>query len=154
MLTKRLNPLRTYNPTTQTRDLDTLERGYWYFHINLVPETEATAPGSLPNPTYWDKPLFTRFWTFLTELIAKEGRAGWGVWCILEERDPSRGAEADEPAKYNAQALSLKVYAWGEIACHIYLLLFLASERRIRKMGAQWRDGCDEVVIQMPGTGI
>lgn len=46
--------------------------------------------------------------------------------------------------------LTLKIYAWGEIAVHVYLLLFLASERRIRKMGAQWRDSREEVIIQMP----
>jgi hypothetical protein len=44
----------------------------------------------------------------------------------------------------------MKVYAWGEIASHIYLLLFLASERRIRGMQAEWRDGAEDVVIQMP----
>lgn len=45
--------------------------------------------------------------------------------------------------------LTLKVYTWGEIVGHVYLLLFLASERRIRKMGAQWRDCGEEVVVQM-----
>lgn len=33
---------------------------------------------------------------------------------------------------------------------HIYLLLFLASERNIRGMGAQWRDARGEVVIELP----
>ncbi|RDW74595.1 uncharacterized protein DSM5745_07257 [Aspergillus mulundensis] len=158
MLTDRLKSPRTYNPKVQTRDLDVLERGYWYLDINLVPETSATVPDSHPSRTYWDKPLFTRFWTFLSDFIAKEGRAGWGVWCILEDRNHNAvktgTSTSTENAQFGAQALSLKVYAWGEIACQIYLLLFLASERRIRKMGAQWRDGSDEVVIQMPGASI
>ena len=47
------------------------------------------------------------------------------------------------------KSLTLKVYTWGEIASHIYLLLFLASERKIRKMGAQWRDCGEEAVVQM-----
>ncbi|KAL4920811.1 hypothetical protein BDW62DRAFT_176279 [Aspergillus aurantiobrunneus] len=165
MLTKRLKLPRTYNPTKQTRDLDSLERGYWYLHINLVPPApEASATPHTPNPsanntspTSWDLSLFSKFWTFLSDFISKEGRAGWGVWCILEDEcqnytSPSQEADAERPTRpiETQQPVTLKVYAWGEIACHIYLLLFLASERRIRKMGAQWRDARDEVVIQMP----
>jgi hypothetical protein len=60
------------------------------------------------------------------------------VWCILE-RDVLL-----------SDRVTLKVYAWGEVAMHVYLLLFLASERRIRGMGAQWRDYREEVVVQMP----
>ncbi|KAL4984262.1 hypothetical protein BDW68DRAFT_167348 [Aspergillus falconensis] len=164
MLSNRLKSPRTYNPIFQTRDLDTLERGYWYLRLTLVRGSESesenhnqTIAGTSSAALCWDKPLFTRFWTFLSEFICKEGRAGWGVWCILEDqRDRDRhtnGEYSTSIGPINAQFLSLKVYAWGEIASHIYLLLFLASERRIRKMAAQWRDGRDEVVIQMPGSG-
>ncbi|KAL4996740.1 hypothetical protein BDV10DRAFT_171389 [Aspergillus recurvatus] len=156
MLSNRLKTPRTYNPIFQTRDLDILERGYWYLRLTLVPGSERENRTS-STALCWDKPLFTRFWTFLSDFICKEGRAGWGVWCILEEqRDRDRHANGEystSAGPVNARFLSLKVYAWGEIASHIYLLLFLASERRIRKMGAQWRDGRDEVVIQMPGSG-
>ncbi|KAL3476325.1 hypothetical protein BJX99DRAFT_144794 [Aspergillus californicus] len=168
MLATRLKSPRTFNPKTQTRDLDKLERGYWFLRITLVPclpsQKEVTLPGPNPNPTTWDTPFFTKFWTFLSDFIAKDGRAGWGVWCILEsenenecETNPSHktnegGKEAQAPEHHIAQpqSLNLKVYAWGEIASHVYLLLFLASDRRIRKLGAQWRDARDEVVIQMP----
>ncbi|KAL4806358.1 hypothetical protein BDV18DRAFT_139316 [Aspergillus unguis] len=163
MLSKRLKSPRTYNPTIHTRDLDTLERGYWHLHlhINLLspsPEEKDKAAITHLQParnTIWDKPLFTRFWTFLSDFISKEGRAGWGVWCILEETNPSTDDETTPQgpaqATSNVQSLDLKVYTWGEVASHIYLLLFLASERRVRTMGAQWRDASDEVVIQMPG---
>ncbi|KAL4786273.1 hypothetical protein BJX76DRAFT_130122 [Aspergillus varians] len=173
MLAKRLRSPRTYSPTTQTRSLNSLERGYWYLHlrINLAPEVN---PSNLsPSPSFWDKPLFSRFWTFLSDFISEEGRAGWGVWCILEDEDEDQNEvmipapqETDGDGEPNTttaaaaaaaagharseQSVSLKVYAWGEIACHIYLLLFLASERRVRKMGAQWLDSRDEIVIQMP----
>ncbi|KAL4816567.1 hypothetical protein BDW67DRAFT_44975 [Aspergillus spinulosporus] len=165
MLSNRLKSPRTYNPVFQTRDLDILERGYWYLCLTLVPESESesenrnqTAARTSSTVLCWDKPLFTRFWTFLSDFISKEGRAGWGVWCILEKRERgwdrnARGEDTIPTEDIFAQSVSLKVYAWGEIASHIYLLLFLASERRVRKMGAQWRDGRDEVVIQMPGPG-
>ncbi|KAL4758501.1 uncharacterized protein BDW70DRAFT_96275 [Aspergillus foveolatus] len=168
MLSSRLKSPRTYNPVFQTRDLNILERGYWYLRLTIVPgavsefENQSQTAARTSNKVLcWDKPLFTRFWTFLSDFISKEGRAGWGVWCILEERERERERDHDangedttsaEPTV--AQSVSLKVYAWGEIATHIYLLLFLASERRVRKLGAQWRDGRDEVVIQMPESAM
>ncbi|KAL2846808.1 hypothetical protein BJX68DRAFT_268522 [Aspergillus pseudodeflectus] len=159
MLTKRLKSPRSYNPTNQTRDLDNLERGYWCLRINIT--SNGPEKPTAPNPISWDTTFFLNFWTFLSDFIAKEGRAGWGVWCIAEDETPSsRTPVPQETPEGEAsqllgtprttQQLAVKVYAWGEIACHIYLLLFLASERRIRKMGAQWRDARDIVVIQMP----
>ncbi|OJZ85917.1 hypothetical protein ASPFODRAFT_46988 [Aspergillus luchuensis CBS 106.47] len=152
MLSTRLNPSRTYTPLQQTRPLDDLERGHWYLRLNLT-NTLNPKPNS---STTWDMPLFTRFWTFLTDFIAKEGRAGWGVWCVLEDDgsdkpapSPQNGPE-DGGVEKPTRPVTLKVYAWGEIASHIYLLLFLASERRVRRMGLQWRDSADDVVIQMP----
>lgn len=139
MLATRLRSARTYTPLHQTRPLDKLERGHWFVPLTLVED------GVAADPNTWDMMFFARFWSFLSDFITEQ-RAGWGVWCILEEAPAV-------PAKGPACSLRntvLKVYAWGEIAAHIYLLLFLASERRIRKMGAQWRDGADQVVIQMP----
>jgi hypothetical protein len=106
----------------------------------------------------WPTASFHTFWTFLTDFISKDGRAGWGVWCILERSPPpaSEGESITPPNSGMTESIdvsvpvSLKVYAWGEIAMHIYLLLFLASERRIRGMGVQWRDAREDVVIQMP----
>ncbi|PYI13089.1 hypothetical protein BO99DRAFT_348306 [Aspergillus violaceofuscus CBS 115571] len=167
MLATRLRSGRTYTPVRQARDLNPLERGYWFLHITLVP-SESSPSQAVPhgNPintsTIWDLSVFTRFWNFLSDFINKEGRAGWGVWCILEAAQPPSQLQPPKPstvdplqslsgaAAVETQRLTLKIYAWGEIASHIYLLLFLASERRIRRMGAQWRDGGDEVIIEMP----
>lgn len=84
--------------------------------------------------------------------MGKDSRAGWGVWCILEYTDvsPSFLIAAPVHSANEVVQVQLKVYAWGEIAMHIYLLLFLASERRVRGMGLQWRDSRDEIVVQMP----
>lgn len=169
MLATRLRSGRTYTPVKQTRDLDPLERGYWFLQLNLIPSESSPSPAvthgnsvSTNTSTTWDVSFFTRFWTFLSDFINKEGRAGWGVWCILEDAQPPTSLQepkksTPEPpislpgaAAVETQRLTLKIYAWGEIASHIYLLLFLASERRIRRMRAQWRDGGDEVIIEMP----
>ncbi|GFF33612.1 hypothetical protein IFM61606_04237 [Aspergillus udagawae] len=172
MLTKRLKPARTYKPVKQNRDLEQLERGHWYLRINVL-QLEQDRPldtaGLRENEARnWDLACFSRFWSFLSDFISKDGRAGWGVWCILEDVPESLWSGSTDgqimPQRATAPIMSdgktnphsfvrpviLKLYAWGEVALHMYLLLFLASERRIRKMGAQWRDGRDEVVIEMP----
>ncbi|GAB1204620.1 hypothetical protein APSETT445_003276 [Aspergillus pseudonomiae] len=154
MLAARLKG-RIYRPLRQFRDLDKLERGYWYLRIDVV-EAETHEPiislQESNGACIWDMSTFRRFWLFLSDFI-KEGRAGWGVWCILEDvlsaQLPHNTPESTL-REMDIRQLTLKAYAWGEIASHIYLLLFLASERRVRKMGVQWRDSRDDVVIQMP----
>ncbi|KAJ5971456.1 uncharacterized protein N7479_001374 [Penicillium vulpinum] len=171
MLTERLNPARTYKPSTQSRPLDPLERGYWFMHFAIEPPqhqnrdppdlltdpTPTSTPGLKPGTTSltpnakpkenlrsWPSPFFHAFWSFLSDFVGRDGRAGWGVWCILEAATPAPSTISSD------MHVSLKVYAWGEVAMHVYLLLFLASERRIRGMGVQWRDAGEDVVIQMP----
>lgn len=146
-------PVARYPRVAQTAARDELS-----LTTNANANTTATAIGTgtstCASNNTWDHALFTRFWTFLSDLIAKEGRAGWGVWCILDrdrDRDPPPPPPSSSHTNNNSyEELVLKVYTWGEIAPHIYLLLYLASERRIRKMGAQWRDASERVVIQMP----
>ncbi|KAF7118255.1 hypothetical protein CNMCM5793_007661 [Aspergillus hiratsukae] len=172
LLTRRLKPARTYKPVKQSRDLEQLERGHWYLRINILQPERARHLGAAglheDEVRNWDLTCFSRFWSFLSDFISKDGRAGWGVWCILEDAPETLwSGSADSQSmphgttapitsgqKTNSHSfvrpVILKLYAWGEIALHMYLLLFLASERKIRKMGAQWRDGRDEVVIQMP----
>jgi hypothetical protein len=126
--------------------------------------------GPSPNPQTWTEPQFSHFWTFLSSFIAKDARAGWGVWCIAERVDPdpfSDPATNSPNAATNTArntttttttvtaddtptAVLIRVYAWGEVAMHIYLMLYLASERRVRGMGLRWVDSWEEVVIQMP----
>ena len=169
LLANRLKPSRMYKPTYQTRDLDKLERGHWFLLINIsdspaTPSSPKNRKGKL-QPNDWGIPFLSRAWAFLSSFIAKEARGGWGTWCILENAptpnlppDEARSVQADEIVGSGSGSMSpstsrhlvLKVYTWGELACHVYLLLFLASERRIRRMGAQWRDAREEVVIQMP----
>lgn len=179
MLEQRLPPSRTYNPTRQTRPLDKLERGYWAVRIGIVSGDGGLehGPGRRPDGS-WSAAFFARFWGFLGQFVGVEGRAGWGVWCFLDkvealssdigstaaaadaggasgsdqvQPDPDLGPEPEpEPAPEEPVSVLLKVYTWGEIAMHIYLVLYLASERQIRGLGAQWRDSREEVVIQMP----
>lgn len=131
LLAQRLNLARVFVPLSQSREVTVLERGYWFIRLLL---SGCNSGGDARADGVWGTELFTRFWTFLHEFIS-EGRAGWGVWCVREK-------DADS---YHV----VKIYSWGEVMPHIYLLLFLASERHIRKLGVQWRDATDDVVVQM-----
>ena len=157
MLVDRLNPARIYKPIRQVRGLDTLERGHWAVQITIRPDPPAGTIGA-KGKSYWNGELFARFWGFLSVFIGQEGRAGWGVWCFLERvEDQGSGSGSGSGSGLglglegrDEVMVRLKVYAWGEVAMHVYLLLFLASERRVKGMGARWLDSREDVVIEMP----
>ncbi|KAL2269811.1 hypothetical protein VTJ83DRAFT_1995 [Remersonia thermophila] len=86
----------------------------------------------------WEPELKRSAWSFLASYLAK-GAAGWGTSC-----------RRDEPFH------RLRVYGWGCTVGHIYLVLYLASRRRVLSTGAKWVAGGGEVVVVMPekaGTG-
>lgn len=56
----------------------------------------------------------------------------------------------DEEARlHSVENPLLKLYCWGEIVPHVWLLLFTSSHRRIKGCSAQWIDAWGEVIIQM-----
>lgn len=114
-----------YRPKSQSRPLRSFERGYWSV-----------------STQEWQEGFSTRVWNFLAIYVGG-GRAGWGVWARREEAanclDSMDGYE------------ELRVYCWGEVVGHIYLLLYLASEREIKGKGARWVDGEGKVIITMGG---
>lgn len=42
-----------------------------------------------------------------------------------------------------------KIYCWGEVVGEVWLLLFLASDRRVIGAGAKWVDAGGEAVVVM-----
>ncbi|KAK8089848.1 hypothetical protein PG997_004809 [Apiospora hydei] len=79
----------------------------------------------------WTSELRSETWVFLANYVGG-GVAGWGIWC---RRD----------AGFN----TLKVYCWGHVVAHIFLVLYLASRRKILYTGATWIDGDSKPVIVM-----
>jgi hypothetical protein len=86
----------------------------------------------LVNCESWNEGLRGRFWNCLGNYIGKD-LLGWGVWCV---RDENYGI--------------LRVYCWGIIVGHIYLLLYMASEGKIKGKGACWIGGNGQAIIEMP----
>ncbi|TAQ86106.1 hypothetical protein B7494_g5581 [Chlorociboria aeruginascens] len=104
-----------FRPSSQTRELRPLERGYWAI-----------------DSSSWDLQLRKSFWYVLYDFIGR-GAAGWGVWCTRD-----------------GDFTGFRVFCWGGIAGHIYLLLHMASASKIKRKGATWISGDGEVAIQMP----
>jgi hypothetical protein len=107
-------------------------------HILYRPQTETRELRAmergywlLPCKT-WNEDLQRRTWDCLGNFVGK-GQAGWGVWCVREE-----------------YLGSLRVYCWGAIVGHIYLLLYMASESKIKGTGASWVGGDGQAVVTMP----
>lgn len=138
LLAARLPLRRVYVPVHQARELGVLERGFWAVPLSVRHPGPGPAAG-FGDDGVWESALFNRFWTFLQDFL-QEGRAGWGVWCVLEQQQQQQQQQRD---------LLLKVYSWGELVPYIYLLLFVASERHIRALSIQWRDALEKVVVQM-----
>lgn len=129
-------PLSKYfTPQLRTRTLDALERGHW-----LIPLST------------WDEALITRFWRFLVGFVG-EGRAGWGVWCVREmQMRPglNSGSSKENHSPVEREEV-VKIYCWGEVVGEVWLMLFLASDRRIKGVGARWVDAGGGVVVRMVG---
>jgi hypothetical protein len=81
----------------------------------------------------WPAQVRIEFFQFLAKMI-ESGRVGWGIWCIREPVAPE-----------------VRVFCWGEVVQHVYLMLYVASKSKVRKLGMKWVDAEGEVVVQMRG---
>lgn len=113
-------------------------------------ENDIKSTASSSNPC-WTASSFSSFWDYLTRYITQERRAGWGVWCVCEtSASPSSTASGDKLPGNSIAALDVRIYTWGEVMPHTYLLILLASDRRIRKLrNVEWRDAGENSIIRM-----
>ncbi|KAI0889977.1 uncharacterized protein GGS22DRAFT_149657 [Annulohypoxylon maeteangense] len=79
----------------------------------------------------WDSQLKRDAWAYLANYIGT-GVAGWGIWC-----------------RRDVDFRSLRVYCWGLVTAHVYLLLYLASQRKILYTGSSWVDSEGIPVVVM-----
>lgn len=80
----------------------------------------------------WPQDLKTEVWVFLANFVGT-GVAGWGVSCHRDK-----------------DFTSLRLYCWGLLVAHIYLLAYLASRRRVCFSTATWVDAGGDTVVKMP----
>jgi len=149
-LTPTLNSLsasphlsKAYVPVSIARPLRPHERGCWVFDCSA-----------------WALQAQFDFWNFLIRLVG-EGKCGWGVWCLCREdntvSDGTEGEGGQSAATTDAGSTAdveaglgiVRVFCWGEVVMHIYLLLYTASESQVRRLGLRWVDASGKAVVQM-----
>ena len=79
----------------------------------------------------WKDSLKKTAWGFLANYVGT-GVAGWGIWCT-RDRDFTK----------------IRLYCWGAVVGHMYLLLYLASVRNILYTGSTWVGADGGVVVTM-----
>ncbi|KAK6437678.1 hypothetical protein LTR95_006122 [Oleoguttula sp. CCFEE 5521] len=110
-----------------------------YKPVLLARELRPTERGCWTfNTGSWPTNAKTVFFDFLSKMIS-EGRVGWGVHCVREIGEGEQGV--------------VKVFCWGEVVMHVYLLLYAASKSKVSKMGLRWVDAEGKTVVQMRGPG-
>jgi hypothetical protein len=86
----------------------------------------------LVDCSMWTRETRNKAWVFLSTYIGN-GLAGWGVWCRRDE-----------------EFTSIRLYCWGYILEHVYLLVYLVSDRRLlKKTGAAWIGGDGEIAVHV-----
>jgi hypothetical protein len=113
----------------------------------------------------WTEEEFVRFWRNLEECVG-EGKWGWGVKVFREEcteevdevRKPHEGLPSSPPEagavgaeRKRERRVLLKVTTWGELIPHIWILLWLISDKLTAYIPMEWRAGDDSVVVKMSG---
>ncbi|KPM39495.1 hypothetical protein AK830_g7077 [Neonectria ditissima] len=80
----------------------------------------------------WSPEVRFGAWVFLNNYL-RSGLAGWGTWCRRDNRHSW-----------------IRLYCWGHVAKHTYLLLYLASGRHLKHTGAVWYGADGEPVLDVP----
>ena len=44
---------------------------------------------------------------------------------------------------------TVKVFCWGEVVEHVWLLCYVASQARLKRVESQWVDADGEVVVRI-----
>lgn len=85
------------------------------------------------------------------------GRAGWGTWCVREVQRLDEQAlvvragdkENQAPTQQQKEGEVVKIFCWGEVVGPVWMLLFIASDRCIKGVGARWVDAAGVLVVVM-----
>jgi hypothetical protein len=83
----------------------------------------------------WPQELQHDFWSLLHEHICS-GRLGWGTTLHREAE--------------SAQMLGrVRLYCWGEVAEHMWLIIWLCSKGRVSGTGLRWIDASGVTILEM-----
>jgi hypothetical protein len=119
---------QNYQPMKHIRDIQPSERGYWRI-----------------DTLTWTRQRQFDFWTFLNDLVSK-GRAGMGTECFRNVKDDG----SDDNTALNHLG-TVRVYCWGELIKHIWLLCHLGSGGALKNKQTTWISAVyEKPIVYMP----
>ncbi|KAK4945250.1 hypothetical protein LTR10_015409 [Elasticomyces elasticus] len=138
-----------FRPALVARDVNVLERGYWLFSVRIVEDTGAgrgrrtsadqrsTGESSSVAAARWTEKEFIQFWQNSSRFVA-EGKAGWGTALVKE-------------AMEDGAVWKIRIFTWGEVLGHIWLALWVLSDKAIGRICMHWIAGDETVIVKMLG---
>lgn len=137
------------------RPIQDRERGHWRLTFEFDHD-------EAEDNNKWNTMSREKMWEWLASFILR-GCGGWGAWATFEEGKLERfdgedgwiGEMGDQERVMGSEdgpaVGRVKVFCWGEVVLEIYALLFLATNRRVKKCGAQWIDSHGQAVVVVGG---
>ena len=104
--------------------------------LNADPEGKERRFVERRRQDYWTEVEVIEFWRKCTKSIGELGRAGWGVSVYREGEEEN---------------VLIKIFCWGEVLGHVWILLWVLSEKLVSYVPMEWGDGDGEVVVRMSG---
>jgi hypothetical protein len=95
----------------------------------------------------WTEAEFLGFWEALTKFV-EEGKAGHGISVAKDWAD-----EALTPGRYTQSTYArIRVYTWGELVGHMWIVLWVLSDKKTVYIPMEWVSSDDTVVVRMSGN--
>ena len=89
----------------------------------------------------WTEDELVRFWKSFSVFI-ENGKAGWGTRLVGE--DVSDDSDAVQ--------VRIRIFAWGEVLGHLYLAIWVLSDKLAGRIPTDWIASDGSHVIKMAGT--
>lgn len=93
----------------------------------------------------WTEAEFQAFWRNMSRLV-RLGKCGWGCR-LVKEADHEASTET-------GQMWRITMFCWGEVVGHVWLALWILSDKLTAQTPMQWISGDGSVVIEMSGEKV
>ncbi|KAJ6257697.1 hypothetical protein Dda_7485 [Drechslerella dactyloides] len=132
-----------FRPKTFAREMRRRERGYWRMDLSRWPRSgggkASTTNGA--NSTTGVKSTAEKKYDFWNRL------AGYVKDGHLSEARLFFESESEGAGEHVGDILRL--YCWGEVAVHVWVILYAISDRIVSELALRWVDAGGNVVIEM-----
>ena len=163
---------KVYRPSRVSRPVRALERGRWLFNVLVVRDQRVSSlrctvgndekfgvldgefdirrrkgrwtqdDGLGRRHSAWTEVEFLNFWRNMSRLV-RQGKCGMGCR-LVKEVDRKASSEL-------GQVWRVTMFCWGEVVGHIWLALWIISDKLTAQTPMQWISGDGTVVIEMSG---